>query len=78
MKFTWFNLMPWPYLPDDFRHQHRSVWGGYSQHALRPAQVHVYHEYLDQLGTRRQLGFDGIGCKRAPPERLWAHAVAQP
>jgi len=19
MKFTWFNLMPWPMLPDDFR-----------------------------------------------------------
>ena len=19
MKFTWFNLMPWPHLPDDFR-----------------------------------------------------------
>ena len=26
MKFTWFNLMPWPYLPDDFRTKHRSVW----------------------------------------------------
>ena len=26
MKFTWFNLMPWPYLPDDFRSKHRSVW----------------------------------------------------
>jgi hypothetical protein len=21
MRFTWFNLMPWPYLPDDFRIQ---------------------------------------------------------
>lgn len=26
MKFTWFNLMPWPYLPDQFREKHRSVW----------------------------------------------------
>ena len=26
MKFTWFNLMPWPYLPDDFREKNRSVW----------------------------------------------------
>ena len=26
MKFTWFNLMPWPYLPDNFRENHRSVW----------------------------------------------------
>jgi hypothetical protein len=26
MRFIWFNLMPWPYLPDDFREKHRSVW----------------------------------------------------
>ena len=26
MKFTWFHLMPWPHLPDDFREKHRSVW----------------------------------------------------
>ena len=26
MRFTWFNLMPWPYLPDDFREKNRSVW----------------------------------------------------
>ena len=25
MKFTWFNLMPWPYLPDDFRETNRSL-----------------------------------------------------
>ncbi len=25
MKFTWFNPMPWPYLPDDFRERYRSV-----------------------------------------------------
>ena len=24
MKFTWFHLMPWPYLPDDFRTENRS------------------------------------------------------
>ena len=26
MKFHWFNLMPWPHLPDDFTEKHRSVW----------------------------------------------------
>jgi hypothetical protein len=26
MKFCWFNLMPWPDLPDDFRETNRSVW----------------------------------------------------
>jgi hypothetical protein len=26
MRFTWFNLMPWPDLPDDFREKNRSAW----------------------------------------------------
>ena len=26
MRFIWFNLMPWPYLPEDFREKYRSVW----------------------------------------------------
>ena len=26
MRFIWFNLMPWPGLPDDFREKYRSVW----------------------------------------------------
>ena len=36
MKFTWFNLMPWPYLPDDFREKHRSVWVDIPQHYYDP------------------------------------------
>src|SRR6266403_1107724 len=27
MRFTWFNLMPWPYLPDDFRQHHQNGYG---------------------------------------------------
>jgi len=38
----------------------------------------VYHEYMDQLEYAEALGFDGIGRERAPPERLRAHALAQP
>jgi hypothetical protein len=26
MRFVWFNLMPWPDLPDNFREKYRSVW----------------------------------------------------
>jgi hypothetical protein len=26
MKFRWFNLMPWPDLPETFRQDTRSVW----------------------------------------------------
>jgi hypothetical protein len=26
MKFTWFHLMPYRFLPDDFKEKYRSVW----------------------------------------------------
>tara|TARA_R110002167_G_scaffold134033_2_gene319320 strand:+ start:92 stop:1351 length:1260 start_codon:yes stop_codon:yes gene_type:complete len=62
MKFTWFNLMPWPDLPDDFREQHRSVWVDIPSSLYDPARGHeVYHTYLDQLEYAETLGFDGIG-----------------
>jgi len=63
MKFTWFNLMPWPYLPDDFRETHRSVWVDIPNTLYDPRKGHhVYHTYLDQLEYAETLGFDGIGC----------------
>jgi alkanesulfonate monooxygenase SsuD/methylene tetrahydromethanopterin reductase-like flavin-dependent oxidoreductase (luciferase family) len=63
VKFTWFNLMPWPYLPDDFRERHRSVWVDIPNTLYDPRKGHhVYHTYLDQLEYADQLGFDGIGC----------------
>ena len=34
MKFTWFNLMPWPYLPDDFREKTSLGVGRYSQYSV--------------------------------------------
>ncbi len=62
MKFTWFNLMPWPYLPDDFRETHRSVWVDIPAKLYDPEQGHrVYHTYLDQLEYAESLGYDGIG-----------------
>jgi alkanesulfonate monooxygenase SsuD/methylene tetrahydromethanopterin reductase-like flavin-dependent oxidoreductase (luciferase family) len=63
MKFTWFNLMPWPYLPDDFREKHRSVWVDIPNTLYDPRKGHyVYHQYMDQLEYAESLGFDGIGC----------------
>ncbi len=63
MKFTWFNLMPWPYLPDDFRERHRSVWVDIPNTLYDPKKGHhVYHTYLDQLEYADALGYDGIGC----------------
>ncbi len=62
MKFHWFNLMPWPHLPDDFRETNRSVWVDVDSRLYDPVEGHrVYHEYLDQLEYAAQLGFDGIG-----------------
>jgi alkanesulfonate monooxygenase SsuD/methylene tetrahydromethanopterin reductase-like flavin-dependent oxidoreductase (luciferase family) len=62
MKFTWFNLMPWPYLPDDFREKHRSVWVDIDQRLFDPVKSHeVYNTYMDLLEYAGTLGFDGIG-----------------
>ena len=62
MKFVWFNLMPWPDLPDDFRKEHRSVWVDIDQALFDPERANgLYHEYMDQLEFADEMGFDGIG-----------------
>jgi alkanesulfonate monooxygenase SsuD/methylene tetrahydromethanopterin reductase-like flavin-dependent oxidoreductase (luciferase family) len=62
MRFTWFNLMPWPYLADDFREKHRSVWVDIDPNLFDPVKSHeVYNGYLDMLEYAGTLGFDGIG-----------------
>ena len=62
MKFTWFNLMPWPHLPDNFREDYRSVWVDLPNSLYDPKKGHfVYHQYMDQLEYADSLGFDGIG-----------------
>jgi alkanesulfonate monooxygenase SsuD/methylene tetrahydromethanopterin reductase-like flavin-dependent oxidoreductase (luciferase family) len=62
MKFTWFNLMPWPYLPDDFREKNRSVWVDIDQRLFDPEKSNaVYNTYMDLLEYADTLGFDGIG-----------------
>ncbi len=62
MRFTWFNLMPWPHLPDDFREKNRSVWVDIDSRLFDPARANtMYHEYMDQLEYADSVGFDGIG-----------------
>jgi len=62
MKFTWFHLMPWPHLPDDFREKYRSVWVDIPTTLYDPKRGHhVYHEYLDQLEFAEKMGFDALG-----------------
>ncbi|MBI4641454.1 MAG: LLM class flavin-dependent oxidoreductase [Candidatus Tectomicrobia bacterium] len=61
MKISWFHLMPYPYLPEDFKEQYRSVWVDPPTHLYDPEKGHwVYHEYLDELEFADQMGFDGI------------------
>ncbi len=62
MKFTWFNLMPWPHLPDNFREEHRSVWVDIPSSLYDPVRGHeLYNVYLDELEYAESLGYDGIG-----------------
>ena len=62
MKFHWFNLMPWPYLPEDFREAHRSVWVDVDSRLYDPVRGHaVYNNYLDLLEYAGELGYDGLG-----------------
>jgi alkanesulfonate monooxygenase SsuD/methylene tetrahydromethanopterin reductase-like flavin-dependent oxidoreductase (luciferase family) len=62
MKFTWFNFMPWPDLPADFRETRRSVWVDIDSRLFDPVKGHaVYNSHLDLLEYAATLGFDGIG-----------------
>ena len=72
MKFTWFNLMPWPFLPDDFREKNRSVWVDIDQALFDPEKSHeVYNTYMDLLEYAETVGFDGIGVNEYA---AWTHA----
>ncbi|HEX2888630.1 LLM class flavin-dependent oxidoreductase [Vineibacter terrae] len=62
MKFTWFHLMPWPHLPDDFREKYRSVWVDIPTTLYDAKRGHqIYHDYLDQLEFAEKMGFDALG-----------------
>jgi alkanesulfonate monooxygenase SsuD/methylene tetrahydromethanopterin reductase-like flavin-dependent oxidoreductase (luciferase family) len=62
VKFTWFNLMPWPDLPDQFREKFRSVWVDIPNTLFDPERANgVYNTYIDQLEYADAIGFDGIG-----------------
>ena len=62
MKFHWFNLMPWPYLPDDFTEKHRSVWVDVDSRLFDPVKANrIYNDYLDLLELAEDVGYDGLG-----------------
>jgi alkanesulfonate monooxygenase SsuD/methylene tetrahydromethanopterin reductase-like flavin-dependent oxidoreductase (luciferase family) len=61
MRFHWFHLMPYPFLPDDFKQKYRSVWVDVPSTLYDPEKGHwLYNQYLDQLEFADSLGYDGI------------------
>src|SRR3984893_5535460 len=61
MKFFFFHLMPWPYLPDDFDKTYDSAWVWLSNSLYDPVKGHdLYTEYINTLAYAEKLGFDGI------------------
>ena len=61
MKFCWFHLMPYRFLPRDFEQNHHSVWVDVPSTLFDPVKGHqLYNEYLDELEFADRMGFDGI------------------
>ncbi len=61
MKFFFFHLMSWPYLPDDFDQTNDSAWVWVPNSLFDPARgPDLYREYIDTLAYADELGFDGV------------------
>jgi alkanesulfonate monooxygenase SsuD/methylene tetrahydromethanopterin reductase-like flavin-dependent oxidoreductase (luciferase family) len=61
MKFVFFHLMPYPYLPDDFDEKYSSPSLTFpNRHFDRETGHLLYHRYLEELEHADRLGFDGI------------------
>ena len=62
MKFTYFHLMPFDGLPDDFSERYRSVWVDIPPELQDQPWMHrLYNDYLDELEYAAVQGFDAIG-----------------
>ncbi len=62
MKFHWFHLMPYRWLPADFRQRYHSVWVDLPNALYDPECGHaLYNEYLDMLEYADECGFDSVG-----------------
>jgi alkanesulfonate monooxygenase SsuD/methylene tetrahydromethanopterin reductase-like flavin-dependent oxidoreductase (luciferase family) len=61
MKISWFHLMPYTELPDDFKERHPSVWVDIDSRLFDPVRAHrMYNEFMDELEFAAEIGFDGI------------------
>ena len=60
MKFNFFHLMPYPYLPDEYDDFPASALIWPNKHFDPKLGRDLYHRYLDELEYADQVGFDGI------------------
>jgi alkanesulfonate monooxygenase SsuD/methylene tetrahydromethanopterin reductase-like flavin-dependent oxidoreductase (luciferase family) len=61
MRFVFFHLMPYPYLPDDFDEAYSSPSLTFpNKHFDRELGNRLYHRYLDELEHAETVGFDGL------------------
>ncbi|MGO4427812.1 LLM class flavin-dependent oxidoreductase, partial [Streptomyces sp. MCAF7] len=86
MKFVFFHLMPYPYLPDDFDEKYPSPSLTFPNKFFdRELGNRLYHRYLDELEHAEKLGFDGIAVNEhhqsayglMPSPNLMAAALAR-
>ena len=68
MKVSWFHLMPYRWLPADFRERYHGVWVDVPNRLYDPQRGHqLYNEYLDMLEYADEMGFDvmeALGIER--------------
>jgi alkanesulfonate monooxygenase SsuD/methylene tetrahydromethanopterin reductase-like flavin-dependent oxidoreductase (luciferase family) len=61
VRFSFFHLMPYPYLPDDFEESYSSASLTFPNRHFDPKLgTQLYARYLDELEYADKLGFDGI------------------
>ena len=62
MKFTYFHLMPFDGIPDDFASRFRSVWVDIPPTLMDVRKIHhLYNDYLDEIEYAAVKGFDAVG-----------------
>ncbi len=78
MKFTWFHLMPYRYLPEDFKDKYRSVWVDIPRDLYDPK---VGHRLVQRLSRSARIcrpdGLRRPRRQRASSECLRPDAVAE-
>jgi alkanesulfonate monooxygenase SsuD/methylene tetrahydromethanopterin reductase-like flavin-dependent oxidoreductase (luciferase family) len=83
LEFFAFNLMAWPYLPDDYK---GPAWIDAPNSMFDPEKGHhLYNRYLDELESTEALGFDGVVVNEhhqsayglMPSPNLFAAALAR-